>query len=83
MKSTCCDTRATDSIIKSGQKDTEASILFEIHVSKTRFKQINENLRLNVYASMFSGDLQYFIPLASKITEKNGSFYLSVFQILL
>ena len=27
MKSTCWDTRATESIIKSGQKDTEASIL--------------------------------------------------------
>ena len=27
MKSKCWDTRATDSIIKSGQKDTEASIL--------------------------------------------------------
>ena len=27
MKSTCWDTRATDSIIKSGQKDTEASII--------------------------------------------------------
>ena len=26
MKSTCWDTCATDSIIKSGQKDTEASI---------------------------------------------------------
>ena len=26
MKSTCWDTRATDSIIKSDQKDTEASI---------------------------------------------------------
>ena len=26
MKSTCWDTRAKDSIIKSGQKDTEASI---------------------------------------------------------
>ena len=26
MKSTCWDTRATDSLIKSGQKDTEASI---------------------------------------------------------
>ena len=24
-----------------------------MHVSKTRFKQINENLRLNVYARMF------------------------------
>ena len=29
MKSTCWDTRATDSIIKSGQKDTEASIMME------------------------------------------------------
>ena len=28
MKSTCWDTRATDSIIKSGQKDTEESIFF-------------------------------------------------------
>ena len=27
MKSTCWDTRAMDSIIRSGQKDTEASIL--------------------------------------------------------
>ena len=25
MKSTCCDTRATESIIKSGQKDTKAT----------------------------------------------------------
>ena len=30
----------------------EFHVLFEIHVSKTRFKQINENLRLNVYARM-------------------------------
>ena len=28
MKSTCWDTRATDSIIKSGQKDTEATIYY-------------------------------------------------------
>ena len=27
-------------------------VLSEIHVSKTRFKQINENLRLNIYARM-------------------------------
>ena len=31
----------------------EFCVLSEIHVSKTRFKQINENLRLNVYACMF------------------------------
>ena len=31
----------------------EFCVLFEIHVSKTRFKQINENLRLNVYSRMF------------------------------
>ena len=31
----------------------EFCVLSEIHVSKTRFKQINENLRLNVYALMF------------------------------
>ena len=36
MKRTCWDTRATDSIIKSGQKDTEVSITVrhfdDIHV---------------------------------------------------
>ena len=31
----------------------EFCVLSEIHVSKTLFKQINENLRLNVYARMF------------------------------
>ena len=31
----------------------EFCVLSEIHISKTRFKQINENLRLNVYAHMF------------------------------
>ena len=31
----------------------EPFLLSEIHVSKTRFKQINENLTLNVYARMF------------------------------
>ena len=31
----------------------EICVLCEIHVSKTRLKQVNENLRLNVYALMF------------------------------
>ena len=31
----------------------EFCVLSEIHVSKNRFKQINETLRLTVYASMF------------------------------
>ena len=31
----------------------EFCVLSEIHVSKIRFKQINEKLRLNVYARMF------------------------------
>ena len=31
----------------------EFCALSEIHVFKTQFKQINENLRLNVYAYMF------------------------------
>ena len=31
----------------------EICVLSEIHVSRTRLKQINENLRLNVYAHMF------------------------------
>ena len=44
MKRTCWDTRATDSIIKSGQKDTEASITHIAHlpimttVSVVRYK---------------------------------------------
>ena len=28
-------------------------MLFEIHVSRSRFKQVSENLRLNVYTRMF------------------------------
>ena len=32
MKSTCWDTRATDSIIRSGQKDTEATILVRLQL---------------------------------------------------
>ena len=31
----------------------EFCVLSEIHASKTRFKQINENLRLKVYGRMF------------------------------
>ena len=31
----------------------EFCVQSEIHASKTRFKQINENLRLNAYARMF------------------------------
>ena len=31
----------------------ELCVLSEIQISKTRFKQINENLRLNIYARMF------------------------------
>ena len=43
----------------------EFCVLSEISVSKTRFKQINENLRLNVYARMFLGTcVQNFTPLA-------------------
>ena len=31
----------------------EFCVLSKIQISKTRFKQINENLKLNVYARMF------------------------------
>ena len=31
----------------------EFCVLPEIHASETRFKQTNENLRLNIYACMF------------------------------
>ena len=44
----------------------EFCVLSEIHASKTRFKQINENLRLNVYARMFwEPAYKISIPLAS------------------
>ena len=46
MKSTCWDTRATDWIIKSGQKDTEASIqvaLCEQALIKTNRKSIQNH----------------------------------------
>ena len=44
----------------------EFCVLSEIDVSKTRFKQINENLRPNVYARMFwEPFVQNLIPLAS------------------
>ena len=46
------------------------SVLSEIHTSKTRFKQINENLRLNVYACMFWEPV-YKISYC-KCTYKNG-----------
>ena len=47
----------------------EICVLSEIHASKTRFKQINENLRLNVYARVFSEPVyklshRAFTPLA-------------------
>ena len=35
MTSTCWDTRTTDSIIKSGQKDTEASLLRSFQLEET------------------------------------------------
>ena len=48
MKSTCWDTRATDSIIKSDQKDTEGSILTNrllfYDVMKDEYKYININI---------------------------------------
>ena len=34
MKSTCWNTRAMDSIIKSGQKDTEASLIGKMFINQ-------------------------------------------------
>ena len=51
----------------------ETCVLSEIHASKTRFKQINENLRLKVYACMFR-ELVYKIshPWLHKQLRKVG-----------
>ena len=54
----------------------EFCVLSEIHVSKTRFKQINENLRLNVYARMFWEPVYKILypQLHIKQLRKIGSF---------
>ena len=55
MKSTCWDTRATDSITKSGQKDTEASI--HVMLKFNRHSQVSViNPKLQVRDSMSSFD---------------------------
>ena len=50
MKGMCWDTRATDSIIKSGQKDTEASIkaTFRLTIS-LRGQRATGNIQRNNY----------------------------------
>ena len=56
-------------------KLVEFCVLSEVHVSKTRFKQINGNLRLEVYARMFL-ELVYKIsyPKLHKQLRKIGTF---------
>ena len=54
MKSTSWDTRATDSIIKSGQKDTEASI----RILKTRLDLECSSSALNKHAVCKGSTLQ-------------------------
>ena len=49
MKSMCWDIRATDSIIKSGQKDTEASIIAlkaETQLLRNETHQISYSLEI-------------------------------------
>ena len=48
MKSTCWDTRTTDSIIKSGQKDTEASIQTFCFGILPRYQELELYLNENV-----------------------------------
>ena len=53
----------------------EFCVLSEIHVSKTRFKQIIQNLRLNVYARMFWEPLyKISYPWLHKQLRKMGRF---------
>ena len=61
MKSTCWDTRATESIIKSGQKDTEASII----TSKFGAQQKSN---LNSRSGCFSN---YSLVIPSNLSESN------------
>ena len=50
-------------------------VLSEIHVSETRFKQINKNLRLNVYGRMFWEPLyKISYPQLHKQLRKMGRF---------
>ena len=54
MKSSCWDTHATDSIIKSGQKDTEASILELFNILTTNL-QIGVSKMLEIHFQPISG----------------------------
>ena len=51
MKSTCWGTRATDWIIKSGQKDTEAST--PIGISQFGFNMVTENIKRKSAKNIF------------------------------
>ena len=53
MKSTCWDTRATDSIINSGQKDTEASMpcfwpIFVDFRNEAAYLSVNDSINKDV-----------------------------------
>ena len=53
----------------------EFCVLSEIHAFKTRFKQINGNLRLNVYARMFLEPVyKISYPYLHKQLRKIGRF---------
>ena len=63
MKSTCWDTRATDSIIKSGQIDTEASIASSSSSRQESTKQMDHKkivvllLLVNCLENFFHGQM--------------------------
>ena len=71
MESTCWDRRAKDSIIKSGQKDTEASIPFILFVTRQILVTLAYFYKLlyqyhKTLASSFSLNIecsQYFVVL--------------------
>ena len=64
MKRMCWDTRATDSIIKSGQKDTEANIQLVVPSQGRKSKNSNAN---DFLSSCFTFQSELFQNLYSKL----------------
>ena len=73
MKSTCWDTRATDSIIKSGQKDTEASIKM-----KQIFQKVEKSFQLTISPASLLSSL---FTVTGPFVTNAGAFGSSLFDM--
>ena len=76
MKSMCWDTRATDSIIRSGQKDTEASI----DLFTTRHKVVHNGGSPNFKGLLFDKKTNYLVQILQSLGYKVCSIILLKFN---